>query len=102
VNAFYNTCRHRASRICEANAGNTKSFVCPYHGWVYNLDGSLHAAREMDARESFGHADYGLKSPQLTVFHGLIFINCDEGADSFEPELAIVESPLGMLCMRVT
>ena len=95
VNAFYNTCRHRGSRICEANVGNTKSFVCPYHGWVYNLDGSLRAARGMDALEGFDAVEYGLRSPQLTLFHGLIFINCDEGADSFEPELAIVDSPLG-------
>src|SRR5688572_24772153 len=34
VRALVNSCRHRGSRVCEALAGNRKTFVCPYHGWV--------------------------------------------------------------------
>jgi len=81
--------------LLQFKLGADAIIVCPYHGWAYKLDGGLHAVREMDALESFDPADYGPNPPQLTVFHGLIFINCDDGADSFEPELTIVESPLG-------
>jgi len=31
-NAFINSCRHRGNKVCRADAGNAKSFQCPYHG----------------------------------------------------------------------
>jgi Rieske 2Fe-2S family protein len=45
VHALVNSCRHRGARVCEEAAGNRSSFVCPYHGWTYALDGSLRGAR---------------------------------------------------------
>ena len=42
VRAFHNICRHRGSRVVADNQGNCKNaLVCPFHGWVYNLDGTL-------------------------------------------------------------
>ncbi len=40
LRAHHNVCRHRGSRICAADRGTTRAFVCPYHQWVYGLDGS--------------------------------------------------------------
>jgi len=94
VQAQFNICRHRGSRVCEQQQGNTRTFVCPYHGWVYNLDGSLRAAREMEALVGFEPDDYSLKKPQMVVFQGLIFVNCDPDAAPFEPDLAKVEPAL--------
>ena len=39
VRAFHNTCRHRGSRICLHETGRANRLVCPYHQWVYELDG---------------------------------------------------------------
>ena len=39
VRAFSNACRHRGARILDGHSGCTKKFVCPYHAWVYELDG---------------------------------------------------------------
>ena len=39
--------RQRGSRVCLHDEGNAKSFVCPYHAWIYGADGSLLAARHM-------------------------------------------------------
>ena len=47
VRAFHNTCRHRGSRICNAESGHVNRLVCPYHQWVYELDGRLRHARQM-------------------------------------------------------
>jgi Rieske 2Fe-2S family protein len=47
VRAFHNTCRHRGSRICLDERGHANRLVCPYHQWVYELDGSLRNARQM-------------------------------------------------------
>ncbi len=75
IHALMNVCRHRGARVCEAASGNRKTFVCPYHGWVYNTDGSLKAAREMEVLEGFDtqgfgactyHDRYGLYDGYLT------------------------------------
>ncbi len=44
LRAMSNVCRHRMSTMLEG-CGNKRAIVCPYHGWSYNLDGSLRAAR---------------------------------------------------------
>jgi phenylpropionate dioxygenase-like ring-hydroxylating dioxygenase large terminal subunit len=42
VRAFHNLCRHRGARVVDGAQGHCKgALVCPFHGWVYNLDGSL-------------------------------------------------------------
>lgn len=43
LRGFYNVCRHRGSRVCDADGRGT-SLLCPYHAWSYQLDGSLRAA----------------------------------------------------------
>jgi Rieske 2Fe-2S family protein len=49
---FHNTCQHRGSVVCEANA-QRDALVCPYHQWTYDLRGQLVAARTVpDAAQS--------------------------------------------------
>lgn len=39
---FVNRCAHRGSVVCtEAFGKGAKRFVCPYHAWVYDLEGNL-------------------------------------------------------------
>ena len=59
LRAFYNVCRHRGHPVVEG-AGNCTSIVCPYHGWIYDLNGQLSGARE--AR---GQADINPKTIRL-------------------------------------
>ena len=95
VRALMNVCRHRGARVCEEVAGNRKTFVCPYHGWVYNTDGSLKAAREMHVRSDFDMSSHGLKQARVVVYMGLVFINCDPHAADFLAPLQNLEQPLG-------
>ena len=73
VNAFFNVCRHRGSRVCTESDGNKRLLVCPYHAWSYNLDGSLKAARLMP--ETFEPARFGLHPCHVQVREGFIFLN---------------------------
>lgn len=42
LNAFINVCRHRGMRLINEPTGHgKKSFVCPYHAWTYDQEGSL-------------------------------------------------------------
>lgn len=95
IHALMNICRHRGARVCEESSGNRKTFVCPYHGWVYNTDGSLKAAREMEILEGFDPSDHGLKRASVVVFMGLVFVNCDPGAPDFRGPLQNIAQPLG-------
>ena len=82
VHAHYNVCRHRGSKICLDNEGNSKTLICPYHAWTYNLDGSLKGARLMD--KDFNKNDWNLHKCNSKIFEGLIFINLSEKPNDFE------------------
>ena len=89
VHAFYNVCRHRGTRICEASHGHFHgSIQCPYHAWTYGLDGELKAARNMNEVEGFDRGDYPLKEAALAIWEGFIFINLDPNPEPFEQALA--------------
>jgi Rieske 2Fe-2S family protein len=76
VNAFYNVCRHRGTRLCTDAAGSfAGSIQCPYHAWTYDLDGRLVGAPHMDEVPHFRKADYPLRRVHAEVWDGHIFIN---------------------------
>jgi len=80
VRAFSNTCRHRGARVAE-DKGNCRAFVCPYHGWVYDLDGALKGANGMEKAENFDRSQYGLVPVRLEEWGGFIFVNFDADAE---------------------
>ncbi len=78
IKAFSSTCSHRGAQVA-CGQGNVKSFSCPYHGWLYGLDGSLlhiPAAWDFDVDLSRN----GLRSYRLERFEGWVFINMDPNA----------------------
>ena len=93
LRALLNVCRHRGSRICTATQGRATMLVCPYHAWVYNLDGSLRGARHMG--EEFDKAAHGLKSIQLEVAEGLVFISFAKEPLEFGPIRETIEGAYG-------
>ena len=80
INAFFNVCRHRGSRLIENNAGNCAAIQCPYHAWTYGLDGRLIGAPHMDDVAGFDKANYPLHSINLALWEGFIFINLASNA----------------------
>jgi phenylpropionate dioxygenase-like ring-hydroxylating dioxygenase large terminal subunit len=86
VRAFHNLCRHRGARVVDGPHGSCKgAIVCPFHGWVYNLDGSLRGAARPDTFGAMDRADFGLKPIELEAFHGFLFIRFHPGP---QPALA--------------
>ena len=76
VNAFYNVCRHRGTKLCtDAEGSFAGSIQCPYHAWTYDLDGALIGAPHMDEVPHFEKADYPLHRVHADVWDGHIFIN---------------------------
>jgi Rieske 2Fe-2S family protein len=76
VNAFYNVCRHRGTKLCtEAQGAFGRAIQCPYHAWTYDLDGALIGAPHMDEVPHFSKTDYPLHRVHADVWDGHIFIN---------------------------
>jgi glycine betaine catabolism A len=89
VNAFYNVCRHRGTRLCTEPAGNfAGSIQCPYHAWTYDLNGRLVGAPHMDEVPHFRKSDFPLHSVQTDVWDGHIFINLSPAPSPLRQQLA--------------
>ncbi|HVZ46510.1 MAG TPA: aromatic ring-hydroxylating dioxygenase subunit alpha [Ramlibacter sp.] len=86
IRAFYNTCRHRGAIVASQEQGTARAFLCPYHNWSYNLDGSLRALPGAEAYEVIGFRkeDFGLAPVRLENFCGLLFVCLDPDAPSIE------------------
>ncbi len=80
VRGFHNLCRHRGSRVVAAEQGNCRnSIVCPFHGWVYNLDGTLRGAAQPDKLPPLDPVAFGLKSIETDIWRGLVFVRFRPG-----------------------
>ncbi|GAA6161194.1 ring-hydroxylating oxygenase subunit alpha [Ruegeria sp. HU-ET01832] len=79
LRAFYNVCKHRAHHLLTGE-GETTRIMCPYHAWVYKLDGQLVRAPETESLTGFDTADICLDQVGVEEFAGFIFVNLDPGA----------------------
>lgn len=80
VKAFHNICRHRGSRLVASDRGVCKSaVVCPFHGWVYNLDGTLRGPAQPDSYPPLDKDEFALRPVEHEIWHGLIFVRFKPG-----------------------
>jgi carnitine monooxygenase subunit len=80
VRAFHNLCRHRGARVVEGAQGSCKAaIVCPFHGWVYNLDGTLRGPARPETFGDMDRAAFGLEPIEMEVWQGFIFIRFRPG-----------------------
>ena len=97
VRAFHNQCRHRASRVVADDSGHCgKAMICPFHGWSYNLDGSL---KNIPKKESFPNLDageFGLKPLDCEVWQGMIFVRFGGDGPSIAETLAEAAEEIGL------
>ncbi|MEM9708602.1 MAG: aromatic ring-hydroxylating dioxygenase subunit alpha [Pseudomonadota bacterium] len=83
VRVFYNVCQHRAHLLVEGR-GRTRSVVCPYHAWSYELTGRLRAGPNIHAVEGFDPASVHLTEVRSEEFLGFLFVNLDPDAAPME------------------
>ncbi|MEK7948508.1 Rieske 2Fe-2S domain-containing protein [Pigmentiphaga sp. YJ18] len=113
VHVLVNRCVHRGAVIARETRGTVRDFTCPYHGWVFGLDGKLLAVSERN--DSGGYApDFdapeGLhRVPKVDAYRGLIFANLDPDAVDLDTYLGRAKktidrkfgrSPAGRIALR--
>jgi choline monooxygenase len=79
LRGFYNVCRHRAGPAAEG-CGSRKLFRCGYHGWTYDLDGTLISATEIEGVNGFQPEDFALVPVRTEEWFNLVFVNLDPQA----------------------
>jgi phenylpropionate dioxygenase-like ring-hydroxylating dioxygenase large terminal subunit len=114
VRAFHNICRHRGNKLVwtdyprEETSGSARQFVCKYHGWKYELDGSCAFVQQESEFFDLDRADFGLVPVHCEVWAGFIFVNLDREpqqslVDFLGPMITALESyPFHLLTERFT
>ena len=91
VRAFRNACRHRGAALVTEPTGVARRFICPYHAWGYSTDGELKSVPEAHNFACLDKAERPLRQVRCETWHGFIFINFDDNAESLEDFMAPVE-----------
>jgi len=87
--AFHNVCSHRCLKLVDENKNLGKYISCPYHAWLYDLNGNLIRAPHFGGTNNhtpkgFKNENNGLKSIRIKIWNDWIFINLNNNALQFE------------------
>ena len=86
IKGYHNACLHRGTQL-RGYSGYTPEFRCPFHGWTWNLDGSL---KQIPCDWDFPHAvpeKMCLPEVQVGTWGGWVFINPDLSAPPLDAYL---------------
>lgn len=83
LRAFYNVCQHRAHQLLS-DAGNTRTIVCPYHAWSYELTGELRNGPNLRSVTGFDKSSVCLTGVRVEVLCGFVFVNLDPDAQPMD------------------
>jgi phenylpropionate dioxygenase-like ring-hydroxylating dioxygenase large terminal subunit len=87
--AFHNACLHRARQLKDG-PGSSSRLTCNFHGWSWNLDGSV---REIPCRWDFpqvSDAEFALPEVRLERWSGFIFVNFNPNAGPLTETLDVI------------
>jgi nitrite reductase/ring-hydroxylating ferredoxin subunit len=89
VHVLLNVCAHRGMQVCRPEYGHGTTFRCPYHGWIYGLDGKLKGvpAEKEIYGDRLNKSDFRLVEARVEVFVGMIWATWDPAAPSLEDYL---------------
>ena len=81
IKSYYNACLHRGRMLRETNGVSATEFRCPFHGFAWNLDGSL---KHVPCAWDFPHikpAEWKLPEVKVGTWGGFVFINMDPNCE---------------------
>ena len=89
IKAYHNHCRHRGVELVKDRGRRTGGFVCPFHGWRWDLSGKNTFVYEPGAfsKKNMCEADLALREVRLETWGGCAFINFDDNAPPLKPSL---------------
>lgn len=98
VHLLLNRCAHRGNLVCEADAGNSSSFRCPYHGWTYRINGDMLGYPFHQGYGGRNKLDLGLgRVPRVGVYQGFVFGSFATDGPSLEEHLGEAKGEIDRL-----
>lgn len=108
ISAMSAVCQHRGTCITASVdraddamldppdwvSGNARQFRCPYHYWVYDLDGQLVGAPEMARTTGFVMGDVRLPKVAVEIWRGFVFVNFSSDPPALAPRLTKLDAAL--------
>jgi glycine betaine catabolism A len=104
LHGFYNVCRHRGHELLGAGeCVRRRTIQCPYHAWIYNLDGSLKGAPRFGDVPGFDKREHSLIPVRVAEWNGWIFVNASGNAPDFMAHCGDLDRLLGAYeCARLS
>lgn len=84
LRAFANVCAHRAGPLAHCSGKGLHTLRCKYHGWLYNQEGQLLGAPEMQDALDFRTEDVRLHALRVQEWQGLVFVAVSDAAPPFD------------------
>lgn len=89
-----NRCAHRGAMFCREKFGNAEEFACPYHQWVYALNGDLLGVpfrrgvkKKGGMPDEFDSAANGLGRLRTEIANGVVWATFSEDTPDFRSYL---------------
>ncbi|MFN8594230.1 MAG: aromatic ring-hydroxylating dioxygenase subunit alpha [Thermomicrobiales bacterium] len=80
LRGFLNVCRHRGATLVEEESGQVPRFQCPYHAWVFDLEGRLRHPRHTELLIDFDPESWGLIPVRIDLWQGIIYVDLSDQA----------------------
>lgn len=97
IRGFFNVCRHHAAQVAQGPSGSVRALHCPYHGWTYDLDGTLRNAPYFEGAAVPDPADGSLRPVRVATWRDWVFACLDPEAEGLDVFLAGVDERLSAL-----
>jgi Rieske 2Fe-2S family protein len=85
LHCLSNVCRHRGHEVLPVGDSIGHVLRCPYHGWVYGLDGGFRGGPRLRATPRFDRTDpsHSLLELHVAEWGGFVFVSATEQPPSF-------------------
>jgi len=83
IKAFYNVCQHRGRKLKEGCGQIGKSIYCRFHGWSWNIDGSLQrivSPHDWKDCDTFDQEELDLPELRVDTWAGWVFVTMNPDA----------------------
>lgn len=94
--ARHNLCMHRGNRLREPGRGHASRFSCLFHGWQYDIDGTL--AEALDPHcfpQGLPKDQLALQPVRCDTWAGFVFVSLDPDVEPLLDYLGVIPEHLG-------
>jgi phenylpropionate dioxygenase-like ring-hydroxylating dioxygenase large terminal subunit len=80
IRAYLNVCQHRGGPLVVSTKGKISAFSCKFHGWTYDLTGTLRFIPDEQDFPGLDKSERSLKPLRCELWGNFIFVNRNNDA----------------------